>query len=116
MPVPTSKDPHRNGSKNGAVTIADVLAVVSYIGTVQGGGQNANRVSYDSTKDGDWFNVAAGTFGTDGNTGTDDAVGRQYDRTPSRTSGEPWRSGPPNGAVSIQDALVALDQVGDACG
>jgi hypothetical protein len=115
VPVPTNKDPHRNGTTNGAVSIADVLAVVAYIGTAHGGGPNANRVSYDSTKDGDWFNASAGTFGTDGNTGADDAVGRQYDRTPSQIAAKPWRSGPPNGSVSIQDALIALNQVGDVC-
>ena len=46
----------------------------------------------------------------------DDAVGRQYDRSPSTTPGMNWRSGPPSGSVSIQDALLALNQVGDVCG
>ena len=116
MPVPKNNDPHKNGPKNGAVTIADVLAVVAYIGTAQGGSTNANGVSYDSLKDGDWFNVTNGTFGTDGNRAADDAVGRQYDRSPSTTPGMNWRSGPPSGSVSIQDALLALNQVGDVCG
>ena len=39
----------------------------------------------------------------------------QYDRTPSTASGEPWRSGPPNGAISGVDVLVARDSTGDSC-
>ena len=41
--------------------------------------------------------------------------GQEYDRTPGGIAGQPWRSGAPNGAVSIQDALVALNQVGTNC-
>ena len=116
--MPTSGDPAANGPKNKAVSIADVLAVVAYIGKFNGDASsppNSNGVRYDSLKDGDWFNATTGFMGPDGTVGPDDKVGRQYDRSPSATPGQPWRSGPPSGAVSIQDALVALNQVGDNC-
>ena len=115
MPLPTKKDPQANGSKNRAVSIADVLGVVTYIGTSQNGPVNGNGVDYDSLKDGDWFDATNNRFGSDGVLNASDATGRQYDRSPSTTPGKPWRSGPPNGAVSIQDALIALNQVGDHC-
>ena len=41
--------------------------------------------------------------------------GAEYDRSMSTTPGEGWASGPPNGAVAISDALIALQQVGDNC-
>jgi len=66
-------------------------------------------------KDGDWFNSATGFMGADGTVGPDDKAGRRYDRTPSTVAGQPWRSGAPSGAVSIQDAIVALNQIGDNC-
>ena len=86
------------GTGNHAVSIQDVISIVYYIGTKQGGAPNANSVTYDSDLDADGV-----------------ADGREYDRTPSTTGGEPWRSRQPNGAVSIQDALVALQQVGTIC-
>ncbi len=115
VPLPTKKDPQANGSKNKSVSIGDVLAVVFYIGTSPNGPPNANNVDYDSTKDGDWYDATNNRFGSDGVTNASDAVGRQYDRSPSTTPGKPWRSGPPNGSVSIQDALIALNQIGDHC-
>ena len=117
-PGPVAADPAPNGPKNKAVSIADVIAVVSYIGTFTGDAgspPNSNGVRYDSLKDGDWFNSITGLMGPDGTVGTDDKVGMRYDRTASTTPGQPWRSGPPNGAVSIQDAIVALNQVGTNC-
>jgi sugar lactone lactonase YvrE len=98
VPAPALTRTSPNGARNRAVTIQDVIAIVSYIGTADNGPANMNGVNYDTD-----YN---------GNTAKD---GREYDRTPSTTPGEPWRSGPPNGAVTIQDALVALAQVGDAC-
>jgi hypothetical protein len=41
--------------------------------------------------------------------------GRDYDRTPSLAPNPPWDAGPPDGAVSIQDVLVNLAQVGRSC-
>lgn len=39
----------------------------------------------------------------------------QYDRTPSSDPSKPWLAGPPNGAVSGQDVLVAQASTGDSC-
>ena len=117
-PGSVAADPAPNGQRNKAVSIADVIAVVSYIGTFNGDAgspSNSNGVRYDSLKDGDWFNSTTGFMGPDGAVGPDDKAGLRYDRTASTTAGQPWRSGPPNGAVSIQDALVALNQVGTNC-
>ena len=59
-------------------------------------------------------NFSLATYGSDLNAnGVPD--GEEYDRTPSTTPGEPWRSGPPNGAVTLQDAIVDLNQVGTNC-
>ena len=63
-----------------------------------GGGPNANGVDYDND-----FNA----------NGIPD--GREYDRTPSTNPNEKWRSGPPNGAVTLQDVSIALAQVGTNC-
>jgi hypothetical protein len=41
--------------------------------------------------------------------------GREYDRAPSSDGSKPWRSSAPNAVVSIADALIALNQVGDNC-
>src|SRR5262249_7659035 len=54
VPAPRH-DPQASGAKNRAVSIADVVGVVYYIGTSHGGTPNVNNVGYDSTKDGDWF-------------------------------------------------------------
>jgi hypothetical protein len=117
-PGPVAIDPTPNGAKNKATSIADVLAVVSYIGTFDGdaaSSPNSSGVRYDSLKDGDWFDSVTGFMGSDGTIGPDDKAGRRYDRTASSTAGQPWRSGPPDGGVSIQDALVALNQIGTNC-
>ena len=41
--------------------------------------------------------------------------GQEYDRSASTDATKPWRSGPPNGAVTIGDVIVELAQVGDNC-
>ncbi len=79
------------------MSIEDVIAILLYIGK-QGGAPNANGVSYDADLNANGI-----------------ADGREYDRLPSTTPGKPWRSAAPSGAVSIQDAIVALQQVGAAC-
>jgi hypothetical protein len=80
------------------VTLGDVQAILYYFGTVDDGGPNANGVDYD----------------TDLNSnGAQDGV--EYDRTPTTRPDRPWRSSIPSGAVSLQDALVALVQVGSSC-
>jgi parallel beta-helix repeat protein len=86
------------GTRNKVVNINDVIAIVFYIGTFNNGPANTNGVDYDTD--------------LNSNLSKD---GREYDRTPSMTVGKPWRSGPPNGAVSINDAIVALNQIGNNC-
>ncbi len=98
VPVPVLLPSSTTGTRNKAVSISDVIAIVSYIGTFDGGAANANGASYNSDLDGDGV-----------------ADGREYDRAPSADMSKPWRSGAPTGAVTIADALVALNQVGDNC-
>jgi hypothetical protein len=98
VPTPALTMGNPSGMRNKAVSLTDVGAVLFYVGTTYGGGTNPNGVDYD----------------TDYNANTTDD-GREYDRTPSTVTGEPWHSGPPNGAVSLSDVGVALAQVGDNC-
>ena len=53
-------------------------------------------------------------YGSDLN-GNGKPDGQEYDRSASQTAGQPWDSGPPDGAVRIGDALVALNSLGDNC-
>lgn len=96
VPALTAADP--SGQRNGAVTLADARAILWYVGTVDNRGANATGVDYDSDLNYD---------------GVED--GREYDRAPSLTAGKPWRSAAPNDAVTLQDVLVALAQVGATC-
>jgi len=98
VPVPANVDPAANGSRDNAATMSDVLAVLLYVGTYDGGPPNPNGVDYDSDKDTD--------------TARD---GRDYDRSPSADPNPPWDAGPPDGAVSMGDVLAALAQVGLDC-
>jgi hypothetical protein len=44
------------------------------------------------------------------------ADGLQYDRSPSTTPGQPWRSGPADGGIGVTtDVLAMLAQSGDVC-
>src|SRR5207249_9355584 len=99
-PTPVLLPSNTTGTRNKAITIGDVIAIVAYIGTSSAmpGTPNSNGATHGS----DW-NV----------NGTPD--GQEYDRTAGGIAGQPWRSGAPNGAVSIADALVDLNQVGDNC-
>ena len=97
VPVPVLKPGSSTGTRDHVVGIGDVIAVMYYIGASTGSGTNGNGVSYSTDLDGDGV-----------------ADGVEYDRTlPDATFG--WQSGPPNGVVSIADALVALNQVGSDC-
>lgn len=96
--VPAIWSGSTTGVRSGNVTIADVLGVVFYIGTRAGGPASLNAVDYDDDLNAD---------------GTPDGV--FYDRSPALDVGQPWRSGPPSGSVTIADALSALIQVGDNC-
>ncbi len=100
VPTPALITGQVRGARSGAVGIQDVIAVLAFIGTsaTSPGTRNAIGAQYGTDLDAD---------------GTPD--GQEYDRTPSSESATPWRSGPPNGFVSIGDALVALNQVGDSC-
>ena len=89
---------NRSGTRSKAVTLADVVAILNYVGTRDGGPPNASGVDYDTDLNGN---------------GIKD--GREYDRSPSTDASELWRSGAPSGAVTISDAIVALAQVGADC-
>ncbi len=82
------------GVRDQAVTIGDALAVLQWIGTMPGGPPNATGRQYDADSNGN---------------GVPD--GEEYDRQPEGAR----LSGPPNGSVSIGDALVVLGQVGAHC-
>jgi parallel beta-helix repeat protein len=107
VPAPANPDMTANGPRSKAVTMADVLAVLFYVGTRDGDGgvPNANGVAYDSVKGSCDWNADT----------TPDKEGLCYDRSPSTVPNPPWEAGPPNGAVSIADVLTALAQVGLSC-
>lgn len=98
VPVPALTPSNTGGTGNSAIGINDVLAIVLYIGTQDGGAPNVNGVDYDADVNND---------------GIED--GRSYDRRPSLDVNRPWLSGAPNGFVGIADALTALIQIGANC-
>jgi hypothetical protein len=81
-----------SASRNNVVSLQDVAVVLSYVG------RTASNAYYTGDNNSD---------------GIDD--GKQLDRTPSIVPGQLWRSGAPNGAISLQDVGVALAQVGHNC-
>jgi hypothetical protein len=93
VPVPARADPEPNGTRNLAIDISDVLAVLFYTGADDDGPINGNGVDYDSDKNGDTVED-----------------GRDYDRSPNAPT-----SGPPDGAISVSDVLAALGQSGHSC-
>lgn len=98
VPVPALTATNSSGTRNKLISNADVLAVTYYVGASENGPPNANGVSYDSDLN---------------HNGVKD--GAEYDRTPSVIPGEPWRTGPPNGAVTNEDVDLVRQQVGDTC-
>jgi hypothetical protein len=104
VPVPANADPTPNGTRNKAVNLQDVVAVLKYVGTSNGGPPNGSNVDYDSLKDGDWN---GDTVVNDG-----DKVGLRYDRN---VTAPPFLSGAPNGAVNLSDVVLVLNQVGHSC-
>ena len=98
VPSPALSSASPGGTRNKAVTINDVISILYYVGTRDGGQPNANGVDYDTDLNGN---------------GIKD--GREYDRAATTDASKPWRSGAPNGGVSISDAIVALAQVGADC-
>lgn len=105
VPAPAYQDPTPNGPRNRAVNVADVVAVLKYVGTFDNGPPNGNGVDYDSTKDGDWNGDTVITE-------AGDQVGLRYDRS---TTPLLYLSGPPNGAINVQDVTLVLAQVGHTC-
>ena len=98
-PEPVLQPANTTGTRSHTVTIGDVIGVVYYIGTTASSPAqtNANGVMYGSQLNADGL-----------------VDGEEYDRTmPDST--KPYRSGPPNGGVTIGDAIVALAQVGANC-
>lgn len=100
VPVPALLPGQTTGTRRKAMTLADVGAILSYVGTtaVNPTTPNASGAMYGSDLDGDGV-----------------VDGQEYDRVPSSDLSQPWRSGPPNGSVTLQDALVELAQVGTNC-
>jgi hypothetical protein len=105
VPVPAVPDPEANGSKNRGINIADVLAVLFYVGAYEGGPPNPSGVAYDSVK---------GSCDWDADT-TPDEEGFCYDRSPGVEPNPPWEVGPPSGAVNMSDVLAVLAQAGLDC-
>lgn len=100
VPVPALLPSNTTGVRNKLVSLSDVLADLTYVGTAAA---NPNAANANGAKYGSDLN----------NNGVVD--GREYDRAPSIVPGEPWHSGPPNGVVTLGDVLVVLAQVGTNC-
>jgi hypothetical protein len=98
VPVPPIDHDPVAAARDGHITAQDSLALLWYMGVSDGGGPNANGARYNDDKNGN---------------GIDD--GAEYDRTPSADPAKPWQSGPPSGAVTLQDELVMLAQLSDSC-
>jgi hypothetical protein len=78
--------------RNKVVTLQDVGVVLSQVGRTSANPAYAQDNNADGIQD-----------------------GQQVDRTLSTTPGKPWRTGAPNGFVSLQDVAIALAQVGYNC-
>ena len=98
-PEPALRAANTSGTLSHTVSLADVLGVLFYVGTTASSPSqtNGNGVVYGSDLNGNGV-----------------VDGREYDRTLPDSS-KPWLSGPPNGIVSIADAITALNQVGANC-
>lgn len=100
VPVPAVADPDPNGPRNRVVDTGDVLGVLLYVFTDEGGAPNANGVSYDSVK---------GSCDIDGDTAPE-KEGLCYDRTASAVPNPPWDAGEPNGTIDMADVLGVIAQ------
>jgi hypothetical protein len=110
VPVPARPDMAPNGPRNQGVSMGDVLAILLYVGTSEGGEPNPNGVDYDSDKGVDTDADTVADAPPDG-----EPDGLDYDRSPSLLPNPPWDAGPPSGAVNMADVLAALAQVGLSC-
>jgi Tol biopolymer transport system component len=97
VPIPANNDPTPNGTRDRSVNLQDLVGVLKYVGTSDGGASNG-RVDYDSDKNADTVED-----------------GRDYDRSPGPEPNPPYDAGPPDGAVNLQDVVAVLRQVGLAC-
>ena len=97
VPAPALLPPNTTGTRNHAIGIQDVIAVLAYIG--------ANIASPNTP------NANGATYGSDLN-GNGLRDGTEYDRAAGATI---WAPNPPNGAINISDALLSLNAVGDNC-
>ncbi len=97
VPTPALLPSNTTGTRSKAITIGDAIAILAYIGTSasQPNSVNANGATYGSDLD---------------NNGVQD--GREYDRSMGAAA---WAPGAPSGAVSISDAILELNGVGDNC-
>jgi hypothetical protein len=100
VPSPVLLPNRTTGTRDAAVTLLDLLATLSYIGT------EAAQPTQP--------NAYGARYGSDLN---DNGIpdGQEYDRTSSTVPGQPWRSGPPKGAVTMLSVLAGLPQVGTQC-
>ena len=97
VPAPVLLPGSVSGTPDRVISIRDVIAILAYVGT---------SAQHPTTPNG-----AGATYGSDlNNNGLQD--GREYDRS---SGAAPWAPGPPDGAVSIGDAIIALNSVGDNC-
>ncbi len=95
VPVPTAFNGGTRANRDKAISIInDVLAVLEYSGTSDGGPPNAGGRDYDQDNNGD---------------GEDDGI--LYDRSP----GAVWSDAPDGAITIIGDVLLVLVQVGHNC-
>ena len=105
VPAPALPDMTPNGPRNQVMDMADVLAVLLYAFTHDGGPPNGNGVAYDSIK---------GSCDYNGDT-TPDEEGLCYDRSSSAEPDPPCDTAPPNGVIDMGDVLAVLFQFGLHC-
>jgi hypothetical protein len=110
VPVPVRVDPAPSGPRNRGINLQDVVAVLAYVGTSDGGAPNPKGVDYDSDKGIDTNGDTVAEIPPD-----DVPDGRSYDRSPGPLPSPPFDAGPPDGAVNLQDVVVVLKQVGLDC-
>jgi hypothetical protein len=79
-------------TRNKAVSLQDVGVVLAYVG------RSGVSIYYTGDYNGDGI-----------------SDGQHFDRSDSTDLSKPWRLGPPNGAVSLQDVGFVLAQVGHTC-
>lgn len=79
-------------TRNAVVTLQDVSVVLAYTG------RTTSNPAYTQDNNGDGV-----------------ADGLQLDRSPSSVAGKLWRSGAPNGSITLSDVSVVLSQTGHSC-